>query len=602
MGQTPAAAGARSSAPGETVVSVADAIVGALVELSVRYVFGVSGANIEHLHDALHRRGRNCIHAVLARSESGAAFMADCHARVHGTLGVCCATSGGAMMNLVPGIAEARADSVPVLAIVGQAPSELQGRGAFQDSSGVGRAIDAEMLWRAVAKHVAVLRRPDDVWPHLAEAVVAALTGRPGPAVLLVPRDLFEARVSPHPPWWLPNLRERLQPKMPRAAALDRLVGALERSGRPAMLIGPEVRRSSDPQAVIELARATGLPVATTMSARGEFPNDDPLYLGTVGVAGHPSVHRFLSRQADLLLVLGTSLDVMTRSPLGQALAERRIAVVNADAGDVGRLGLDIEVMIEADAGEVCRMLLGRLAERPYRAPGLEGYVLERYDLGLARAVPADPRRTPPAGDLLLQREALAILEPYMPREGHLVLDAGNCAAAAVHYTAVPAGTTSTLALGMGGMGYAIAGAIGAQLGSQEGARTMVVAGDGAFLMEGFEVHTAVDLGLPILFVIFNNAMHGMCVTRQQRYFGGRLEAARYAPVDVAQVVRGFGPPERLWVGSAGSVPELERQLEDHERHAHLPGVLELRLHREEVPPFTPFLPRDAPTIRVPRE
>src|SRR4051794_35854498 len=112
-------------------MKIADALVEALVALDVRYVFGVSGANIEHLHDAIHRRGGAELRSVLAKTETGAAFMADARARVHRTLGVCCATSGGGMLNLLPGIAESFAESVPVLAVVGQAPSRLEGRGAF---------------------------------------------------------------------------------------------------------------------------------------------------------------------------------------------------------------------------------------------------------------------------------------------------------------------------------------------------------------------------------------------------------------------------------------------------------------------------------------
>ena len=124
----------------------------------------------------------------------------------------------------------------------------------------------------------------------------------------------------------------------------------------------------------------------------------------------------------------------------------------------------------------------------------------------------------------------------------------------------------------------------------------MVFCGVGAFLMLGAEVHTAVDHQLPILFVVFNNGMHGMCVTRQQLYFGGRIECSRYSPISVAEVARGFGPPHRLWVGSAATIDELHEALADSSSWTSRPGVLELRLGREEMPPFIPFLPADAPT------
>ncbi len=128
-------------------MKLADALVTTLRDWEIDYLFGVGGANIEHVFDAVHRLGEDRLQSVFAKSEVGAAFMADCRARVHRTLGVCCSTSGGGMMNLAVGVAEAFAESVPVLAIVGQPPTNLEGRGAFQDSSGRGRSVDADRLW-----------------------------------------------------------------------------------------------------------------------------------------------------------------------------------------------------------------------------------------------------------------------------------------------------------------------------------------------------------------------------------------------------------------------------------------------------------------------
>jgi acetolactate synthase-1/2/3 large subunit len=151
----------------------------------------------------------------------------------------------------------------------------------------------------------------------------------------------------------------------------------------------------------------------------------------------------------------------------------------------------------------------------------------------------------------------------------------------------------------MGGMGYAIAGAIGAQLGTPGRGRTVVLCGDGAFLMLGLEIHTAVERRLPILFVVFNNAKHGMCVTRQNVYFQGRVESSEYARVDIATVARGLGGTSDLWVGRAATAGDLRRELEAYGSGAGRPGVLELVLTREEIPPFAPFLQPDHPTYAV---
>jgi acetolactate synthase-1/2/3 large subunit len=253
-------------------------------------------------------------------------------------------------------------------------------------------------------------------------------------------------------------------------------------------------------------------------------------------------------------------------------------------------------VFVEADAGVVFAEL-NRLCDRARVVPQTPTPVpVTRFTPRLAPDLPPD--RSPAPGNLL-QSQALEMLKPFLPTSGHVLFDAGNCAAAALHYLRIPATVSATIALGMGGMGYAIAGAVGAQMGSPPGSRTMVFCGDGAFLMLGAEVHTAVHYRLPILFVVFNNGMHGMCVTRQQLFFGGRIESSRYPAISVAEVVRGLGPPDRLWVGSAGTVEELSACLRDHPCWADRPGVLEVRLGREEVPPFTPFLPADAPTYHA---
>ncbi len=582
-------------------MKLSDALVKALISLNVRYIFGVSGANIEHLHDAVHRLGKGKLQSVMAKSEDGAAFMADSHARVHRTLGVCCSTSGGGMMNLIAGIAESYAESVPVLALVGQSESALEGRGAFQDSSGIGRTVDSVKLWGAVAKYVGKISKPDDLWYHLSEAVKVALSGRPGPAVLMFPRDIFEQEVEPCPENWAEELRNVICPTPVTLDIIRPLFEAMSRANNPVLLMGHGVRRCSDPQAVVNFARSAGLPVVTTLSGRGEFPNDDPLYLGMLGVAGHPSAHAYLKDQADLLIVVGADLNIMTRQPLGATLVDKKIAVVNIDVGEITRI-ISPALVIEADAGMVFKALLDLLKQKPFKVQPLQGYVPQIFKPLLASPIPLDDRRSRADGPPLLQSEAIAIVQDFLPESGHLLYDAGNCAAAALHMTRVPPGSSSTIALGMGGMGYAIAGAIGAQLGSPSGTRTVVFAGDGAFLMTGFEIHTAVDLGLPILFVVFNNNMHGMCVTRQQLFFESRLECVRYAPVDIALTARGFGTTDRLWVGSAGTVEELRYQLEDYSNHADLPGVLELCLLHEEMPPFTPFLPEYAPTISISKE
>lgn len=575
-------------------MQLVDALVCVLRDHDVRYVFGVSGANIEHVHDAVHRLGQGGQHrrlsAVLAKREDGAANMADGRARVHRTLGVCCATSGGGMMNLVAGLAESYAQSVPVLALVGQPPATVDGRGSFQDSSGQGRAVDAVGLLASITKRVERVTDAGRFWSQFEAVLEAALGGRMGPAALLLPRDIQDQEVGPPPPGFPTHLGGFTSHPRPALHTVRDLFDRLATARRPVLLLGHGVRRSTDPDAVLKFASRTRVPVTTTMGARGEFPNDDPHYLGMVGAGGHPSAISYLEDEADLVVLVGTGMSAMTRMPVRGWDAAKTVAV-NIDADDVLSSGL-VSSVVEGDAGAVFARLNEFLDGEPFTHPPLTGYQLTRIrpELGPRRAGASDPAT-------LRTSEAIAVIEDFLPRHGHLMYDAGNCGAAAMHYSFVPPGCSSTIALGMGGMGYSFGGAVGAQLGSPPGTRTVVFCGDGAFLMSGLEIHTAVDLGLPILFVVFNNGMHGMCVTRQQVLFDARVTASEYPPVDVATMSAGLAESGRLWVGRAGTREELVEALADQQLHAHLPGVLELVVPHEEVPPFASLLPAGAATV-----
>lgn len=568
---------------------LSDALTWCLLQLRVTHVFGVSGANIEHFHDAIHRLGNGQLRSVLTRSESGAAFMADGFARVHRRLGVCCSTSGGGMLNLLVGIAEARQESVPVLAIIGQPPTTQEGKGGFQDSSGTGHTVDAVQLCRAAAKFVAKLTSPAEFWTTMSSAVREALGNRPGPSVLLVPRNAFDLDVGEPPPDWLASLERSLAPRAVSEDDARPLFEAIRQARCPVLLVGHGVGRSHLADAVAQFGRAANIPAVTTMGGRAFFPHRAPSYVGLVGAAGQPSAHQFIEKEADLVVAVGTGLGVMSRGPLEQRLASVPLYFVNIDASEQ-RPNYPQARFLEADAGEAFTTLHRMWKAEPFTVPARA--IERRVFYPLLR----DPAGSTPAKPLpLRQSRALAMLDRVLPEDGHLLFDAGNCCAAALHYGRVPARTSSTVALGMGGMGYAVAASIGVQLGG--GSRTVAVIGDGALLMNGFEIHTAVALKLPILFVIFNNGGHGMCVTRQDVFFEGRHECVTYPALEVATLARGLGSAEQLWVGRTETEGELERALEDHQRHAHLPGVLELVLRAEEMPPFAPFLPKNAPTL-----
>jgi acetolactate synthase-1/2/3 large subunit len=330
----------------------------------------------------------------------------------------------------------------------------------------------------------------------------------------------------------------------------------------------------------------------TTMSSLGDFPAGHELYLGSIGATGNPSAHRYLNERCDLLVAVGTGLDAMARMAIGPALSRTRVVLVNIDPA-AGCGAFPTELVVTGDAGDVFTTLGKRLAASPVRIGRPAGYELTRYVC----------HGTGPQDDSagLSCSDTVDVLQKHLPDNGFVLFDAGNSGATAEHLLTLPAGTTGVTGLGQGGMGYSIGGAVGAQLGAAAGERTTVVCGDGGFLMLGSEVHTAVDLGVPILFLILNDNRHGMCVSRQQLLFAGRLEATTYGTLSVADVVRGFGTPDRLWVGRAAGRDELAARLvEYHALADDRPGVLEVVISRDEVPPVAMFVGADPDTEPVP--
>lgn len=570
-------------------MQLADALVSTLRDLGLRYLFGVSGANIEHVHDAVYRLGGDQFQTVMTKSEFGAAFMADVRARVHRTLGVCCATSGGGMMNLAVGIAESYAQEVPVLALVGQPPLAQEGRGVFQDSSGVGNTVNAVQLWRSIAKYVCKITDATEFWPGLSEALRQPFSGRCGPAVMLIPRDLMTAEVGERPADFSVSLADyQVQPALPLALPLSVPLHAmwqdLARARAPLLVVGAGVARAGAQALVEEWVNKTGVQVVTTLACSNAFPQEHPQYLGMIGAAGHPSAHDFVENEADFILAVGTQLRAMNRATLEHALARKTLAVINV-ATDALDSALKADHVISLGAQAAMQTLLELQAIKPLHwntiTPDLRCQSLEEEALG------ADVAGENGAGVRL--HAAVVQLQAYLPRFRHLLFDAGNCATAAAHYLRMPAPMSTTIALGMGGMGYAIAGAVGAQLGETAG-RTLVLGGDGAFLMTGLEMHTAVDLQLPILWVVFNNNQHGMCVTRQQLYFDGRIEGNRYTQVNIAQIARGIGGPSQLWCRSVTRLSDLDQALQDYLARSPGPGLLEIKIHDPTLPPFMPFV------------
>jgi len=541
---------------------VVDHIVECLAAVGVGHIFGVDGANIEDLYDAAH--GRDDITAILAKHEFSAAAMADGYARAGARLGVVAATSGGGCLNTVPGLGEARVGRMPVLALIGQPPTALDGRGGFQDTSGRHGALDATAVFAPVSRYCRRVTAPADIRTALPEAIAAALRG--GPAVLLLPKDIQQA----------PGPGRIAVPQRPAPTVGDPQViaRALRRARGPVTIIaGPQVARD-DARAELERLRAiVRARVACTPDAKdaaGTPGRGSSSALGVTGVMGHPGVAEAVAAGAVCLLV-GTPLPVVARTGLEPALARVPVYSIGAAAPyppcthvHTDDLRATLASLVAALSGEGC-------PDHPC-VPEVSGYT----------------ELQPPAhdGPGVRYREAMAVLDRGLPAGTDIVVDAGNIGAAAIHYLPPRRDGRFVVALGMGGMGYSFGAGIGMCF-ARSRRRTAVIAGDGAFYMHGMEIHTALQYRLPITFVLFDNHAHAMCVTREQLFYGDRYSYNRFGP-------------SRLGAGLATMFPGLAAVDVDnaHDLAAALaattghdgPSVIAVECSPDEIPPFTAFL------------
>lgn len=548
---------------------VVDHIVGQLAALGVDHIFGVDGANIEDLYDAAHYRPE--VTAVLAKHEFSAATMADGYSRSGAGLGVVAATSGGGALNLVAGLGESFASRVPVLALVGQPATTMDGRGSFQDTSGRNGSLDARALFSAVTLSCERVLAPADIAAALSRAVSAVRTG--GPAVLLLPKDIQQAHIAVEDGAERPaDLGAPIGNPQVIAAELRRAAGQVT------IIAGEQVARD-DARIELEHLRAVlRARIATVPDAKdvaGTPGLGSSSALGVTGVMGHPGVAEAVA-ESSVCLIVGTRLTVTARGGLDEALAGVRTLSIGS-----ARPYLRC-VHVHTDDLRGSLRLLTQALRGDGRPNGLR--------------VPDVVRRTeltpPPCpGPGVRYRDAMAVLDRTLPDAADIVVDAGNTGAAAIHYLPARRGGRFVAALGMGGMGYSFGAGIGMAFGRAnrggDGGRTVVIAGDGAFFMHGLEVHTAVQYQLPVTFVLFNNNAHAMCVTREQLFYDDRYSYNRFRPstlgtglaamfpgltsVDVSEPAQ-FAAALRVALDVAG------------------PAVVSVQCAADEIPPFAPFL------------
>lgn len=485
----------------------AQALVRALEHLEVDTVFGIPGGAVLPAYDPL--MDSTQVRHVLVRHEQGAGHAAQGYAQATGRVGVCLATSGPGATNLVTALADAHMDSVPVVAITGQQARPLIGTDAFQEADICG-------ITMPITKHNFLVREPDDVPRTLAEAFHIASTGRPGPVLVDLPKDVLQSTVNftwPQP-LNLPGYRPVSRPHSKQIREAARLITD---SSQPVLYVGGGVLKARAAKELQVLADMAGIPVVTTLMARGAFPDSHPQHLGMPGMHGTVAAVTAL-QQADLLISLGARFDDRVTGKLSTFAPHATVVHADVDPAEISK-NRRADVPIVGDCREVLADLVVAL-QAEHDAGRTGNYdawwaQLERwrrtYPLGYEE--PADGSLSP---QYVIERLGKAV-----GPDGLYVAGVGQHQMWGAQFISYEKPHTWLNSGGLGTMGYAVPAAMGAKAGRPD-ATVWAIDGDGCFQMTNQELATCALEGIPVKIAVINNGNLGMVRQWQTLFYDGR--------------------------------------------------------------------------------
>lgn len=486
------------------------ALMDALHRHGVRHIFGYPGGAILPIYDELHKaEARGWLKHTLVRHEQGGTHAADAYARATGQVGVCFGTSGPGATNLVTGIATAQMDSVPMVVITGQVPRSAIGTDAFQETDIFGITLP-------IVKHSWVVRDPADIGRIVAEAFLIASTGRPGPVLIDVPKDVGLEEFDYHPvePGTARPAGYTL-PAAPRTDAIEASLALIRQSRRPLLYVGGGAISAGAHAQIRALAERFRLPVTTTLMGKGCFDERHPLALGMLGMHG-TAYANFAVTDCDLLIAAGARFDDRVTGRLDSFATRAQVIHIDIDAAEMGKTRRP-DVAVVADVRAALEALLAMSAQES--SAGRTDAWLERIEDWKRHYPLVVPS---PDGEIAPQEVVVALRE--LAPDAYYTTDVGQhqmWAAQFLHNG--PRHWISSA--GLGTMGFGMPAALGVQTAFPED-QVICVAGDASILMNIQELGTLSQYKLPVKVVVLNNGWQGMVRQWQESFYDERYSAS----------------------------------------------------------------------------
>lgn len=539
----------------------AEIVVKLLENQGVEYIAGIPGGFNLPIYDALYY---SKITHILARHEQGAAFIAQGISRTTDKVGVCMATSGPGATNLLTAIADAKLDSIPLVAITGQVPLSAIGTDAFQE-------VDAYGLTIPITKHNFLVRHTEDLFTIIPEAFRIAQEGRPGPVLIDIPKDVQTKIIEIED---FPSFAESMHKKGKaelKVSALKNIADVINKSKKPIIFAGGGITSSKSNDDLYNFAKKSNIPVTLSLMGIGAFPHDDELSLGMLGMHGAPYTN-YLINEADLIIALGVRFDDRATGNVNDFCPNAKIIHVDIDASEINKIKSS-NISMVANVKEFLVDIL------PYIEKRLRSKWLDKVrEYKIKYPLPAYNNPMHPAN-------IIPFIASKVSEDTIVATDVGEHQMWTAQRYPINKPKTFLTSGGLGTMGFGLPVAIGAALANKD-KEILCFSGDGSILMNIQELATLADFGLNVKVIILNNNHLGLVRQQQELFYNKHYIASRFiSNPDFKLIAQGFG------IGSC-NLAEEENPLDKLEEILKTPGPYVINI---PVPAMEKVLPMVAP-------